>query len=59
MSDEEALRQDWKKIGDDVRIVLGLKKPKKVEQDNLGAFLDGIRTLNPFGSMFNDICKSR
>lgn len=59
LTDKESLRQDWNSVGNDIRVALGLLKPKKTKIDTFDAFLAGIKTLNPFGSMRNNIGKYR
>ncbi len=51
MSDKDALARDWKQVGDDMRVVMGMKKyhaPRIVGA--LEATINGICSLNMFGS---------
>ena len=60
MTDKEALAQDWKNIGDDMRVALEIKKYNTPKVDGFGAFLDGILSLNPFETTVdNNRCKHR
>lgn len=51
MTDKEAIASDWRKVGDDMRVAMGLKNPDV--QQSVGrwkAFLGGIITINLFGT---------
>ncbi len=59
LTDKESLAQDWQNVGDDLRVAMGLKVRKMPNIKHCESFLDGIRTLNPFGSMIDNIYKHR
>ncbi len=60
MSDKEALAQDWKNVGDDMRVAMGMKRYQTPKIYPLDDLLKGILTLNPFGTMLgNDKNKYR
>ena len=59
MTDKETIVQDWKAVSDDIQAAFS-GKPAKIPAINiLGAFMNGIRTLNPFGAIFDNKYKHR
>ena len=51
MTDKNAIRADWQIVGNDLRVALGLRRPDVMQPTKpLDAFLDGVRTLNVFGT---------
>lgn len=51
MTDKEAIASDWRKVGDDMRVAMGLKKPDVPQSVNFWkAFLEGVRSINLFGT---------
>ena len=60
MTDKNAISTDWQNVGNDMRYAMGLQQRQPVRcVGALTAFLDGVRSLNPFGEMAKDICKHR
>ncbi len=66
MTEKEAIAQDWKKVGDAMRLALGdmrsvfLQRRCEIPHVNsTDAFLNGFLTLNPFGTTFRNRCKHR
>ena len=58
-ADRDAIANDWKAVGDDIRVVLGMKRCKssKMKVDFWDAFVNGVVTLNPFGTDFGQKCR--
>ena len=54
MTDKEGTAQDWKNIGDDMRVAMGIKRYRTPKICPLDDLLTGILTLNPFGAMFDN-----
>lgn len=54
MTDKEALAQDWKNVGDDMRVAMGIKRYQTPKIYPLDDLLTGIITLNPFGTIINN-----
>jgi len=55
MTDKKALATDWENIGNDMRYAMGLRHSQLVPKTSaLATFFDGIRSLNPFGTMAKD-----
>lgn len=51
MTDKDAITQDWKAVSSDIYAAFN-GKPAKIPTVNIfSAFLNGIRTLNPFGAI--------
>ncbi|MBO7645240.1 MAG: hypothetical protein J6S57_02980 [Alphaproteobacteria bacterium] len=51
MTDRDAIAQDWNAVGDDIRVASGIKRHQTLYCGGFfNNFLDGVRTLNPFGS---------
>lgn len=51
VSDKNKIFQDWKNIGDDIRVVVYGKQLKSLYNYDKNAFVKGIATLNPFGGV--------
>ena len=59
MTDKEKITQDLKAVSDDIYNAFS-GKPAKIPAVNLlGIFVNGIRTLNPFGAIFDNKYKHR
>ena len=54
MTDKQILINDWKVVGDDMRVAMGLIT-RRVDMDavrtnNRRAFVGGVLSINPFGN---------
>lgn len=60
MTNKNAIATDWKNIGNDMRVAMGIKSPNVVSPiGSWRAFLMGVQTLNPFGIMSENKNKHR
>ena len=51
MSDKKAITNDWRKVGDDMRVAFGMKKSGlSFSLDAMTATMQGIRTINVCGT---------
>lgn len=54
MSDKQALMNDWKMVGDDMRVAMGLVMQRvdmdAIQLNDRRAFIDGVLSINPFGN---------
>ena len=54
MTDKQTLMGDWKKVGDDMRVAMGLVTRRvdmnAVRINNRRAFVGGVLSINPFGN---------
>ena len=59
MVDKKILANDWRAVGDDMRVAMGLGTRKldanAIVKNNRMAFIDGVLSINPFGAPIKTI----
>ena len=59
MSDKNMLANDWRVVGDDMRVAMGLGVRKldadAIAKNSRAAFMGGVLSINPFGAPIKTI----